>query len=122
MRTHGLHPKAPPADSTPRPRPRGGAVPSIDGAGYARPGPTDLLVTAGPYRVLRHPSYSGALLAILGLGLAFGNLASLLLLFGSVLVGVLHRIRVEEQVLSSALGENYTGYADHTSRLLPGVW
>jgi protein-S-isoprenylcysteine O-methyltransferase Ste14 len=39
-----------------------------------------------------------------------------------VLVGVLHRIRVEEQVLSSALGENYTGYADHTSRLLPGVW
>jgi len=33
-----------------------------------------------------------------------------------------HLIRVEERVLTSALGEDCTGYAAHTSRLLPGLW
>ncbi|QMU74015.1 isoprenylcysteine carboxylmethyltransferase family protein [Streptacidiphilus sp. P02-A3a] len=80
------------------------------------------VVTAGPYRVLRHPAYSGALVAVLGLALASDNLIALVALFGCTLAGVLYRIRVEEQVLTSALGEAYTGYAAGTSRLLPGVW
>ncbi len=80
------------------------------------------VVTDGPYRVLRHPAYTGALVAVLGLALASGNLVGLVALFGCTLVGVLYRIRVEERVLTSALGEAYTGYAAGTSRLLPGVW
>jgi protein-S-isoprenylcysteine O-methyltransferase Ste14 len=80
------------------------------------------VVTAGPYRVLRHPAYTGALVAVLGLGLVFDNVVSLVLLLGCVLTGVLYRIRVEERVLTSALGEDYTGYAARTSRLLPRVW
>ncbi|QMU80429.1 isoprenylcysteine carboxylmethyltransferase family protein [Streptacidiphilus sp. PB12-B1b] len=80
------------------------------------------VVTAGPYRVLRHPSYAGALVAVLGLGLAFGNAVSLVALLGCTLVGVVYRIRVEEQVLTSALGADYTAYAARTNRLVPGVW
>lgn len=80
------------------------------------------VVTAGPYRVLRHPSYAGAMVAVLGLGLAFGNVVSLLALVGCTLLGVLYRIRVEEGVLTSALGQDYADYAARTSRLLPGVW
>jgi protein-S-isoprenylcysteine O-methyltransferase Ste14 len=80
------------------------------------------VVTAGPYRVLRHPSYAGALVAVLGLALAFQNAVSLVALFGCALAGVLYRIRVEEQVLGSALGDAYTAYAAGTSRLVPGLW
>jgi protein-S-isoprenylcysteine O-methyltransferase Ste14 len=80
------------------------------------------VVTAGPYRVLRHPSYAGAMVAVLGLALAFENTVSLVALFGCALAGVLYRIRVEEQVLSSALGDAYTAYAAGTRRLVPGVW
>jgi protein-S-isoprenylcysteine O-methyltransferase Ste14 len=80
------------------------------------------VVTAGPYRVLRHPSYAGALVAVLGLGLAFGNVVSLAALLGCALVGVVYRIRVEEGVLTSALGDDYTAYAARTNRLVPGLW
>ena len=80
------------------------------------------VVRDGPYRVLRHPAYTGALVAVFGLALASDNLLSVVALFGCALVGVLYRIRVEERVLISALGEAYTGYAATTSRLLPGIW
>ena len=80
------------------------------------------VVTEGPYRVLRHPSYTGALVAALALALTFGNPVSLVLMFGGALVGVLYRIRVEEQVLNTALGDAYSSYSARTSRLVPGVW
>lgn len=80
------------------------------------------VVTDGPYRVLRHPAYSGAMVAVLGLGLAYGNPVSLVLLVGCTLVGVVYRIRVEEKVLTTALGNAYASYAAGTSRLVPGVW
>ena len=80
------------------------------------------VVTAGPYRVLRHPAYAGALVAVFGLGLAFGNPVSLVALLGCTTVGVVYRIRVEERVLTTALGEDYASYAAGTSRLVPGLW
>lgn len=80
------------------------------------------VVRSGPYRFLRHPSYAGLLLAMVGLGLTHHNFASLAALVGCCLIGVLYRIRVEERVLRSELGAAYTEYADHTPRLVPGVW
>ncbi|WP_035805028.1 methyltransferase family protein [Kitasatospora mediocidica] len=80
------------------------------------------VVRSGPYRVLRHPAYTGALVAVLGLALTFGNVASLVLLSGCNLLGVLYRIKVEEAVLSAELGDAYTQYAAQTARLVPGVW
>lgn len=80
------------------------------------------VVDSGPYRWVRHPSYTGILLLMLGLGLASGNwpaLAILLVLPAGVLI---RRIFVEEAVLTEVIGQAYTDYAAHTKRLVPGVW
>jgi protein-S-isoprenylcysteine O-methyltransferase Ste14 len=80
------------------------------------------VIAAGPYRVLRHPSYAGLLLALGGLGLSFRNWLSLAALLLLPLLGVLYRIRVEEAALSATLGAAYTTFADRRKRLIPFVW
>jgi protein-S-isoprenylcysteine O-methyltransferase Ste14 len=80
------------------------------------------VITTGPYRVLRHPSYSGLLLALGGVGLGYGNWLSLAAMLALPLGAVIYRIRVEEAALSAALGAAYTAYADRRKRLLPLVW
>jgi protein-S-isoprenylcysteine O-methyltransferase Ste14 len=76
----------------------------------------------GPYRHLRHPAYTGALLAALALASTYGNAASWLLVALCLALAVGYRIRVEERVLFAALGEAYEVYAARTKRLVPGVW
>ncbi|MFF4738468.1 methyltransferase family protein [Streptomyces sp. NPDC001262] len=80
------------------------------------------VVTSGPYRWVRHPSYSGLLLAALAFAVLFGNGLSWLLFAACILAAVLYRIRVEERMLLDALGEEYRVYAARTRRLVPGVW
>jgi protein-S-isoprenylcysteine O-methyltransferase len=80
------------------------------------------LVRRGPYRLLRHPSYTGSLLTFLGFGLGFGNWLSLLAVLAPVTLAFLWRIHVEERVLREAFPEQYPAYAQATWRLLPFVW
>jgi protein-S-isoprenylcysteine O-methyltransferase Ste14 len=80
------------------------------------------VITTGPYKFLRHPSYAAMLLALCGIGLIFGNWLSLAALLGLALIGFLNRIRVEEAALSTALGFKYTAYASTHKRLVPYVW
>jgi protein-S-isoprenylcysteine O-methyltransferase Ste14 len=84
--------------------------------------PGQQIVRRGPYKLLRHPSYAGMLLALGGLGLALGSWVgagvAVLILFA----GMLPRIRVEEHALARAFGEDYDEYARSTARLLPHVW
>ena len=80
------------------------------------------VVTTGPYRYLRHPSYSGILLAFAGLGAMFANWGSLVCLTVLPASGYIARIRVEEQELARSLGEAYADYARDRRRLIPGVW
>ncbi|MFI9274428.1 methyltransferase family protein [Kitasatospora sp. NPDC052896] len=80
------------------------------------------VVDWGPYRRLRHPAYSGALLAATATTLSFGNAASFAVVMGALGLAVGYRIRVEERILAQALGASYTGYAARTHRLVPGVW
>jgi protein-S-isoprenylcysteine O-methyltransferase Ste14 len=84
--------------------------------------PAHRLVEDGPYRRLRHPSYTGLVAALAGFGLALGNWLSLLALLGAPLVGILLRIRAEEAALSAALGDSYRAYSARTDRLIPGLW
>jgi protein-S-isoprenylcysteine O-methyltransferase Ste14 len=84
--------------------------------------PGHRVVTAGPYRWVRHPSYTGGLVGLLGLGVALGSAAAVLALVVVPLIGVLIRIRHEERTLRSALGAEYDAYAAGTPRLLPGIW
>lgn len=80
------------------------------------------LIRTGPYRLLRHPSYTGALATFLGFGCALGSAAALLAATAPVTLAFLHRIRVEERVLADAFPAEYPDYARATWRLLPFVW
>lgn len=80
------------------------------------------VVERGPYRVVRHPAYTGAVLTYLGIGLALGNWLSLLAISLSALAGYGYRIRIEERHLRRRLA-GYEAYAERTPyRLVPGVW
>ena len=80
------------------------------------------VVSAGPYRVLRHPSYTGLLLAMTGIGLASANWASLIGMTVLPLAGNLWRIHAEERALLATLGDPYRAYAAQHKRLVPLVW
>jgi protein-S-isoprenylcysteine O-methyltransferase Ste14 len=80
------------------------------------------VVSRGPYRLIRHPSYCGWLLVCLGYGIAVQNWLSLLAAFLLPLAALLHRIQVEERVLVSSLGTAYVEYQKKTNRLIPWIW
>jgi protein-S-isoprenylcysteine O-methyltransferase Ste14 len=80
------------------------------------------VVTRGPYRWVRHPSYTGLLLIALGFGLGAGNWLSLAVCVVIPLVGLLPRIAIEEAELARVLGERYRNYQKATRRLVPGLW
>jgi protein-S-isoprenylcysteine O-methyltransferase len=80
------------------------------------------LIDTGPFRRVRHPSYSGALLAFLGLAICMQNWASLLILMTGTTAAFLYRMRVEERALTEAFGERYRQYLQRTARLIPGVY
>ena len=81
--------------------------------------PGQRIVRRGPYRVLRHPSYTGICLILAGFGLTFGSWVSAVVALLIVFVGLLPRIRVEEHALAQAFGSEY---ATSTDRMLPHVW
>jgi protein-S-isoprenylcysteine O-methyltransferase Ste14 len=80
------------------------------------------VVTRGPYRWVRHPSYAGLLLIAAGLGLAGGTWPGLALCLVLPTVAMVLRIRVEETALVRVLGAPYRRYQNRTKRLLPGLW
>ncbi len=80
------------------------------------------VVTAGPYRLLRHPSYTGLLLACIGVGLTSANWAGLAVLALLPLAVILWRIHIEENALLTTLGDRYRGYASQHKRLVPLIW
>lgn len=80
------------------------------------------VVTRGPYRWVRHPSYTGLLLIALGFGLGAGNWLSLAICAVIPPLGLLPRIAVEESELVRLLGDRYRSYQRATHRLVPGPW
>lgn len=80
------------------------------------------LIRTGLYRHIRHPAYTGALVAHLGLGLSFSNWFSLVLSFVPFLMAAVYRIHVEEQALNEAFGKEYLAYSRNTKRLIPKLY
>ena len=78
--------------------------------------------TDGPYRLVRHPSYSGLLLLSSGYGIAQANWLSLIVAVALPLAALLYRIRVEEATLANSLGTEYREYQTHTKKLIPWIW
>ncbi|ELY84662.1 methyltransferase family protein [Natrinema altunense] len=81
------------------------------------------VVDTGPYRWVRHPSYTGGLLEYTGIGLVLGNWVSLFTIVSALVIAYVYRIRIEERTLSEELGEPYQRFLDRTPfRLIPYVW
>lgn len=80
------------------------------------------VISAGPYRALRHPGYTAVLLAAVGVGLASANWAGLAGLVLLTLTPLLCRIHAEEHALLATLGDRYRAYASQHKRLVPLVW
>jgi protein-S-isoprenylcysteine O-methyltransferase Ste14 len=80
------------------------------------------VVDSGPYRVLRHPSYTGLLLVFAGSGLMLDNWVSAAGAVGLMSVALVYRLRIEERTLEAALGDRYRQFAAGRTRLIPYVW
>jgi protein-S-isoprenylcysteine O-methyltransferase len=80
--------------------------------------PDHALITSGPFRFLRHPSFSGAL--ALWLGTALGTLNwSLFVLWFPLVVGKTIQARAEEEILHTKFGSVYEEYSRKTGRFIP---
>ena len=80
------------------------------------------LLQSGLYKFLRHPSYTGSLISFLGFGLSLNNWLSLFIVFLPVLFSIIHRINIEEKVLTERFGKQYSDYIAGTKRLIPFVY
>jgi len=80
-----------------------------------------IIVTTGPYALVRHPIYTGLLVAVVATALMSGTV---LPYFGAAVfaIGLVIKARLEEQFLRSELGEdNYRNYARRVPMLVPFV-
>jgi len=79
------------------------------------------LVRTGPYRRVRHPIYTGVLLAALGAVFAIGERSCLV---GIVLLipALLWKIHLEERNMDALFGPVYADYRRHSAALLPGLY
>ncbi len=84
--------------------------------------PGHQIVKKGIYKYIRHPSYAGSLVSFLGLGLAFSNWLSTIIIFIPILLAYLYRMQVEEKALIQAFGQEYLDYSKNTKRLIPGIY
>lgn len=77
------------------------------------------LVTDGPYKYVRHPSYTGAFLIFLGMAFCLCNFYAMAALLIPVSLAFLWRMKVEEAALRDAFGVAYARYSRQTGRLFP---
>jgi protein-S-isoprenylcysteine O-methyltransferase Ste14 len=80
------------------------------------------VITRGAYALLRHPSYTAAIILNTGLGIALGSWASAAILFLASFAVYTYRIAVEERALLAAIGEPYRQFMRTRKRLIPFVY
>ena len=81
-----------------------------------------VLVRDGPYRVLRHPAYTGLLLWSLGFALWNPSLPGLIVLVSVTLREIAVRVRVEEKILEAHFGDSWHGHSRATWAVVPMIW
>ena len=78
------------------------------------------LITAGPYKYVRHPIYTGVLCSYAGTTLAFGQVGNLFAI--AIMLAVFaHKIRLEEKVLDQHFGNKYADYRRRAKTLIPFI-
>jgi len=80
------------------------------------------LITTGPYALVRHPIYTGLLLAFLGSALAVGGAFRGALVMALVLFALVRKLRIEERGMRQRFGEAYAVYAKNVPALIPFIF
>lgn len=80
------------------------------------------LIVSGPYRLVRHPSYTGSLLGFVGFAVALGSAIGILVTFALVLMAYYRRMNAEERIMLSSFGLEYVAYMEKTKRLIPLIY
>jgi len=80
------------------------------------------LITRGPYRRLRHPSYTGTFVTVLGIGMFMGNWLSIVLSLSLTMIAFGIRMAAEEQALAGKFGEAYAERRRNTWAVIPFIW
>lgn len=83
---------------------------------------TQKIITTGPYRILRHPSYTGGILTVIGTPLVLENTYSVLLTLLLMIVAYAFRIKAEEKAMIKIFGNFYYTYQQNTRKLIPLLW
>jgi protein-S-isoprenylcysteine O-methyltransferase Ste14 len=79
------------------------------------------LIVEGPYALVRHPIYTGFVVALAGTTLACGQWRSVIG-FAIVLVGLLIKMRQEERMMMQTFPQDYPEYRRRVKALIPGVF
>lgn len=80
------------------------------------------LIADGPYRHLRHPAYSGLLIALAGAGLAMGDGLAWACVVAPCFYALNHRIDLEERMLARTFGDEFTEYTRTRRKLIPWLY
>lgn len=83
---------------------------------------THRLIIKGPYRYIRHPSYTGLILSFTGAGIAMGDFLSVFILLIPLIYILIKRINIEEPLLQRHFGKDYAQYCQQTKKLIPGLY
>jgi protein-S-isoprenylcysteine O-methyltransferase Ste14 len=83
--------------------------------------PNQPVIRSGPYRLVRHPSYTAGMIMFIGIGLALGSWVSFVLLTIATIATYSYRVVVEERVLLETIGEPYRAYMRERKRFIPYI-
>jgi protein-S-isoprenylcysteine O-methyltransferase Ste14 len=79
------------------------------------------VIDSGPYRLVRHPSYTAGIMMFAGIGLALGNWLSLGILIVATAATYGYRVSIEERALLDTIGEPYRVYMKERKRFIPYI-
>lgn len=79
------------------------------------------VIGTGPYKLVRHPSYTAGMMMFIGIGLALGSWVSLVLLAAGSIATYLYRVSIEERALLTTIGEPYRDFMRSRKRFIPFV-
>jgi len=80
------------------------------------------LITSGPYSLVRHPSYLGAMWAIVGTSVFLNSIYGIIISFLGMFYAYYIRIAVEEKALAELFGDEYRKYQKRVKKLIPFIW
>lgn len=80
------------------------------------------LITSGPYSIVRHPSYLGAMWAMVGTSVFLNSIIGIIISVVCMFYAYYIRITTEERALSDLFGKEYSEYQKKVKKLIPFIW